>query len=353
MLFMLFFLCPRVVSSSAAEYGVGFTLALDYGTASIWYANGTAVDVVKLEGGSAYKQVMRLASVKPYSPMSTPEPTRGSLSAMFFQDYLPSSSPTEPADSDAEAIKWMLTGLKAATETYVEEPLTAVRISTPFPFPYKSSFHKTLQTTVESLGPRYFGTVTASTDITRIYNLKGQCDNDPYKPPDQKEKPDDPPREYLALDYSQSGILAFVVEEDCGVEYIHRKLHNTTLGASVEFPTKHEDLVHAFKDLVFRPFGAMDITWQANISELVLLGESTEDDMLQEVLAEVFGDNYTDLKVGSDKRAIVHHPLFAGSRAAAMGCQNRLEIELTHEWDERFQGWLLRDTREDQRWWWW
>ncbi|CAD0091864.1 unnamed protein product, partial [Aureobasidium vineae] len=283
MLFILFFLCPRVFSSNAAEYGVGFTLALDYGTASIWYANGTAVNVVKLEGGPMYKQVMRSGSVEPYSPTSTPELTRGPLGLMTFQNYLPSWTTAEPADHDTEAVKRMLTGLKVVTEAYVEEPLTAVRLSTPFSVQYKSPFCNTLQTTVETLGLRCFGIVTASTDITGIYGLQGQCDNDPYKTPDQKE--DDLPRQYLALDYSRAGISAFVVEEECRVEYTHRELHNTTLGATVEFPNKREDLTLALEDLVSRPFDAWYTAWQANVSGLVLLGESTEDAMLQEVLS--------------------------------------------------------------------
>ncbi|CAD0111850.1 unnamed protein product, partial [Aureobasidium uvarum] len=352
MLFILFFLCPRVISSGAAEYGVGFTLALDYGTASIWYANGTAVDVVKLEGGSAYKQVMRSASVEPYSPISSPKLTRGSPGLMPFQNYLPSWTTAEPVDNGAEAVKWMLNGLKAATEACLEEPLTAVRISTPFSLQYKSPFYNTLQATVESLGLRSFGVVTASTNIARIYGLEGQCDNDPYKTPDEMEKPDDPPREYLALDYSRAGISAFVVEEDCGVEITHRELHNTTLGAVVEFPGKREDLTHALKDLVFRPFDTAYSTWQAVISELVLLGESSQNVILQEVLSEVFGSNYTNLKARSDRRATTHHPLFAGSRAAAASCQQRLEVELTHEWDEHFQDWLPKNTQKDQIWWW-
>ena len=105
-------------------------------TASIWYANGTAaVDVVKLEGGFAYKQLMRLASAEHYKPASPIEPTRGSLGIMSLQNYLPSWTAPEPVSPDVEAITWMLKGLRAATEAYVEEPLTAVSISSPFHVP--------------------------------------------------------------------------------------------------------------------------------------------------------------------------------------------------------------------------
>jgi hypothetical protein len=85
-------------------------------------------------------------------------------------------------------------------------------------------------------------------------------------------------------------------------------------------------------------------TNSVEISELVMLGESTEDTMLHDVLSEVLGSNYTDLKAGSNERERTHDALFAGSRAVAMICQKQLEYELTHEWDEEFNGWLLKKT---------
>ncbi|KAI4741609.1 hypothetical protein E4T50_07983 [Aureobasidium sp. EXF-12298] len=326
------------------------------GTASIWYANGTAVDVVKLEGGATYKQIMRSANDQPLPLTSSDEPTRNSWGFVSLQDYLPSWTTSEPIDLESEAITWMLKGLKAATETHLETPMTAVSISSPFLIWPRNPFHDNLRTAVESLGLNYKGTRTASIAITGIYGLEGQCDLDVFKTPDQKE-PDDPAKTYLSLDYSRAGISAFLVEDDCGVAEVLRELHNTTLAANVEFPGKHEDLSRTLKNIM-RPiderlFGAVSREHPVEISELVMLGESTEDAMLHEVLSEVLGTNYIDLKAGSDKRARIHDPLFAGSRAAAMRCQEQLGLELTHEWNEKFQGWLLKDTQEEnQRWWW-
>lgn len=275
---------------------------------------------------------------------------------MSLQDYLPSWTAIEPVDPDAEALTWMLKGLKAATETYVEQSLTAVSISSPSLIRHGSPFENTLRTTVESLGLNYKGTRIAATAITSLYGLEGQCDPDVYKMPDQKES-DDPPQTYLALDYSRSGISAFLVEEECGVTEVLREFHNTTLAANIELSGKREDLTRAMRNMI-RPIdeqysGAVSYEHSVEISELVMLGESTEDALLHEVLMEVFGSNYTALRDRSDERANKHHPLFVGSRAAAMSCQKQLEFELTHEWDEKFQGWLLKDTSgEHQRWWW-
>jgi hypothetical protein len=375
MLFILFSFCTLVSSSSAAEYGVGFNLALDYGwvklnfgsfvpitdilpcsTASIWYANGTAVDVVKLEGGAAYTQIMRSANYQPLPLTSSDEPTRNSWRFMSLQDYLLSWTTSEPIDPESEAITWMLKGLKAATETHLEKPMTAVSISSPFLIRPRNPLHDTLRTTVESLGLNYKGTRTTSIAITGIYGLEGQCDLDVFKTPDRKE-PDDPAKTYLALDYSRAGISAFLVEDGCGVAEVLRELHNTTLAADVEFPGKHEDLARTLENIMRpideRSFGAVSREHPVEISELVMLGESTEDAMLHEVLSEALGTNYTNLKAGSDKRARIHDPLFAGSRAAAMGCQEQVELELTHKWDEEFQGWLLKDTQGENQIWRW
>jgi hypothetical protein len=332
--------------------GVSTTNISPYSTASIWYVNGTAVDVAKLEGGAAYKQVMRSASIRPHLPTSYDEPTRRSWGYMSLQDYLPSWIAAEPVDSDGEAISWMLKGLKAATEARMEEPLAAVGISCPFLIHHRTQFRNTLRTTVESLGLNYKGTKTASIAIMDLYGFEGQCELDVFKTPDQKE-PDDPPQTYLALDYSRAGISAFLVKEDCGVPEVLREYHNATLAADLEFPGKREDLSRTLEDLI-RPiedryFGAVSHTNPVEISELVMLGESTDDAMLHDVLSGVFGSKYTDLKAGSDERAILHPPLFAGSRAVAMSCQKQLEYELTHEWDEDFNGWLLKDIPGEDR----
>lgn len=344
------------MSEFSSAIVVSITDTYSYSTASIWYADGAAVDVVKLEGGAAYKQVMRSVNVLSDPSTSSTGSTRGSLGFMSLRDYLPLWTAIEPVDSNAEAITWMLKGLKAATETHVEEFLTAVSISSPFPIGHGSPFENTLRTTAESLGLNYKGTRTAATAITGLYGLEGQCDPDVYKTPDQKE-PDDPPKTHLGLDYSRAGISAFLVEEECGVTEVLREFHNTTLAADLEFPEKHEDLTRAMKNMI-RPVddrysGSVSQRKPVKLSELVMLGESTEDEILHEVLSEVFANNYTAMRARSDERARTHHPLFTGSRAAAMSCQKQLEFELTHQWDEKFQGWLLKDTSgEDQRWWW-
>ncbi|KAG9668825.1 hypothetical protein KCU99_g7431, partial [Aureobasidium melanogenum] len=314
------------------------------------------IDIVKLEGGLAYKQIMRSASAEPYRPVSSSEPTQGSLGFMFLQGNLPSWTAAESVDHDAEAITWMLKGLKGATEAYVEEPLADVTISSPFHFPYQGWLDNILSTSVESLGLRYLGTRRASTTITGIYGLEGRCHDDGFTLPDKRE-PDEPPKMYLALDYSLAGISVALVEDDCGIAEALREFYNATLGAGIDFPGKREDLARQLEDLT-RPIERWypeigDYKISVETSELVLLGESTEDAGLHEVLLEVFGSNYENLKTQSDKRAILNRPLFTGSRAVAQSCQRRLEDELTWEWDEQFKWWVPKTNQTGQQKWWW
>ncbi|KAK6002682.1 hypothetical protein QM012_001432 [Aureobasidium pullulans] len=357
MLLVLFFLSLRAFCNDAAgEYGVGFNLALDYGTASIWYANGTAVDVVKLEGGVAYKQIIRSASAEPYLSAAPAESSRGSLGFMSLQNYLPSWAATETVSHDVEVIRWMLKGLKGATEAYVEEPLTAVRISSSFYVPYHGWLRNTLSESVESLGLRYLGTGRVSADIIQIYGLEDQCRYDGFTTPDQRE-PDDPPQMYLAIDSSMAGLSVALVEEECGIAESLREFHNTTLGSGIDFSGKREDLIRQLKHLI-RPIDRWypdigDYKQSVEISALVLLGDYTEDVLLHEGLLEVFGSSYNNLKNESDKRARLHDPSFAGSRAAAMTCQGRLEYELTWEWDEQFHWWAPKKNQSANLKWWW
>ncbi|THW43352.1 hypothetical protein D6D22_04499 [Aureobasidium pullulans] len=361
-LFVLLFICPRVISS-AADPGAGFNLALDYGTASVWYANGTAVDIVKIEGGPAYKHFMH--SVTAECRLDVPENDWGQqkLGVMSFQDYLPTWATAKPVDPNADAITWMIKGLKAATEAYVEEPLTAVRISIPFTISRGSSFDSTMRTAVESLGLDYMGARLGSTAITSIYDLEGECDLNIYPTPDHKTTVDDPERICLAIDYSRAGISAFLVSEECSVTEIVRKFYNTSLGADANFAGMRNQLSRSLEDLTCRPFDDLSYTYPSElselllldnlgstypseISELVLLGESADNVMLHEILEEVLGRDYTALKAASDKRADVHLPVFAGSRAVAMQVQAHQEYISTRMWDEQRQDWMKRTSRQ-------
>lgn len=106
-------------------------------TASIHFANGSAYDVVKVEGGASYKETMRRLSnphdeishdkgslPAPASEDGLPQsftlvfPTRLQEALNYVSSMLPRKSPAPPPE--AESLLWMLKALKASSEAYLE-----------------------------------------------------------------------------------------------------------------------------------------------------------------------------------------------------------------------------------------
>ncbi|KEQ92402.1 hypothetical protein AUEXF2481DRAFT_32309 [Aureobasidium subglaciale EXF-2481] len=240
---------------------------------------------------------MRSVIADPHLLEASPEQTSQPIGAMLLQDYLPSFATRSPLNHNVETMNWMLRGLKGATEAFVEEPLTAVRISTNLP---RAPMVSIIQPDVESLGLKYLETRLEPTTVLSILGLEGNCDSNPYKLPDQMVVPDDPPQVYLAIDHSRAGISAFLAEEDCGIGWILRSFRNMNLGAEADFPGELEDLAHVLKHLMHQPVDEWGWIISSHICEIVLLGESTNDTTLDEALQYVLQANYTNLKARSD-----------------------------------------------------
>jgi len=106
----------------AADYGVGFDLTLDYGVASVYFSNGSAVDIAKIQGGPAYKQMMRATEVLDSHPTAsrplfdnTLEAGKASLSLQSLRDFLPPW--LGGRDAHAQSLSQKLKALKTATES--------------------------------------------------------------------------------------------------------------------------------------------------------------------------------------------------------------------------------------------
>ncbi|KAI5359109.1 hypothetical protein Slin14017_G100110 [Septoria linicola] len=119
-------------SVQAAEFGVGFNLNLDYGTASVYYRNGTTAVIAKIEGEPGYKQMMRSqAWILPHT-----DPAEGlAESAVYrkgqpvttsqtrlqdFREQLPLWLGGNAPDDNIRLLSGMLESLKKAVEAYTE-----------------------------------------------------------------------------------------------------------------------------------------------------------------------------------------------------------------------------------------
>ena len=48
-------------SPGQQDFGVGFSLSIDYAVASIYYPDGSYMDLVKTEGSPSYRELMKRA----------------------------------------------------------------------------------------------------------------------------------------------------------------------------------------------------------------------------------------------------------------------------------------------------
>ena len=115
---------------------------MHHSTASIYFSNGSTFDIAKIEGGSAYKQIMRASdSIRFYDGIPQQSKLDKSSKAALvvaqirlglqsLRDYLPPWLGGQ--DSRTEALSRMLKALKVATESFLETQLSDAEVVFPF-----------------------------------------------------------------------------------------------------------------------------------------------------------------------------------------------------------------------------
>ncbi|KAL8723922.1 MAG: hypothetical protein Q9166_008220, partial [cf. Caloplaca sp. 2 TL-2023] len=316
----------------AAEHGVGFGLSADYGVASIYFSNGSSVDLAKIEGGPAYKRMMRTAGSSTEATVRHPTlidaflhpRTQLSLALESLRNHLPPW--IRPNDTTALPLSRMLQALRTASESYLETPLAGVEVVVPFPA--SDAFLRTLRSTCSSLGiylplsaPPPAGILAA-----RAYGIGRGCPDDDQWYDEQL---------ILTVDYSRAALTALLVYEDCGYFEMGDDLHNTTLGAdalSTSSDRGRADLARALRKITRLPLHIGNGAGLTEISELILIGESAGDKQLQDVLKEVLSEQSDSLLKGANERRTgVIDPIFAASRGVAYDCWDRLEYSASAE----------------------
>lgn len=117
---------------------------------------------------------------------------------------------------------------------------------------------------------------------------------------------------------------AFLVIEDCDIYEELRTVHDTTLGSGSDIPRaeRHDAIKVALEDIVKPPYVHGTSTYKA-IKDVILLGESTDNEVLHVVLEEVLSRPFINLNIGASKERLkMVEPLFATSRGAAKACLN-------------------------------
>ncbi|THZ20135.1 hypothetical protein D6C91_04855 [Aureobasidium pullulans] len=289
-------------------------------TASIQFANGSAQDIVKIEGGISYKEMMRWLSntndtKRAYRLYKMPSSwSQRLVHAESFQNainLLSSMWPTQPPPltPQAHALLWMLKALKAATEACIEQPVQYIVITNPLPLESSPTYHSAIHSASSTLGLRLGSTHFLNAQAAaEAYETKGTCD----LLPDSYD------------DYASDHLFVAINYNHCDIYEELRTVHDTTLGSGSDIPRaeRHDAIKAALGDIVKPPYVQGTSTYKA-IRDIVLLGESTNNEVLHAVLEEVLSRPFINLNIGASKERLkMVNPLFAASRGAAKACLN-------------------------------
>jgi len=382
----------------ATEYGVGFGLTIDYGyvrtlqcitrltdtderpsVASVYFPNGSIVNIAKIEGTPNYKTTMKAAAhihTNIAAPLTDSNAIVDSDSCdcyrawnhvprrsfktryylMLIYEYFPRAtvgmqhyfkiiqshlppwmggSEAQILDTSSQSLADMLRVLKFATEAYLGTEIPNAAISVPFPVGsgrvHSSSLEVRLNAAASTLKLKLFRPFEAMSFLSseEIEAKKRAITHFRCHPDDEGF--------VLGIDFNDAALTATIRVPDCSMNsmsYITRGvLHSIELGArklsSVE--NWHDVLVSALHDLTKLPMSG--VTKRDQINTLILVGDSARDERLHHGLKDVLGDQYDRLIASvRDDGTPARDPQFLGAASAAR-----------HNWDKNCYPFPSRD----------
>lgn len=320
---------------------------MHHSTASIYFSNGSTFNIAKIEGGSAYKHIMRASdSIRVYDGI--PQQSRLDKSSKAYlvvaqirlglqslRDYLPPWLGGQ--DSRTEALSRMLKALKVATESFLEAPVSDVEVVAPFEA--SETYLAALRAACSSLSlrmPRWTHP-PAGIYAARANGIEGRCEWDP-----QNGRPIwiDEEQLVLTVDYSRAALTVVLWSEFCTIYENRRFLHEPKLGTDALFlntshttgpDTARAQLAEALREITRLPLATGNGAGLTVISQLVMMGESADDPRLHDALVQVLrdehshGDSVKVLGKGAFYAGGKVDPVFAASQGLAEDCLGRLE----------------------------
>ncbi|THW65375.1 hypothetical protein D6D25_01928 [Aureobasidium pullulans] len=182
-------------------------------------------------------------------------------------------------------------------------------ITNPLPLESSPTYHSAIHSASSTLGLRLGSTHFLNAQAAaEAYETKGTCD----LLPDSYD------------DYASDHLFVAINYNHCDIYEELRTVHDTTLGSGSDIPRaeRHDAIKAALGDIVKPPYVHGTSTYKA-IRDIVLLGESTNNEVLHVVLEEVLSRPFINLNIGASKERLkMVNPLFAASRGAAKACLN-------------------------------
>nr|POE84624.1 hypothetical protein CFP56_73113 [Quercus suber] len=270
---MLFFLGLLRLASAVPEYGVGFSLALDYGRSP--NLNGAWCDPL----------------IRFYTSTT-------SLLCRFDNPW--GERHTNP---HAETLLPLLRALKISTESYIGHEITDAVVTVP-------------GRRGETLASQW-----PAGHLAAVANHIGRLTfGAPYNPEQL----------VLTVDYSRAALTMTLFIDDIGSFETVRLTHSLNLGAGKLSLGDRALLRSELRQIMRTPIHG-EYSHLSQINHVVLLGEHGNDSglrkVLQQVLLEMDNEAVADT-VSSTSSAMVD-PLFAAAIGASFVCYNTLELEAT------------------------
>lgn len=312
------------------------------------------MDVAKIEGSQAYKQMMRGANAWE-TPWDTPlleTPVVASTSgistayeslsvvhffttlikldatlwAPYFPEMLspwlsrnvktPTSPLQEPKDARVATLELMIRALVTAVESYLDEKISSADVTTPFTI--SDDFRAAIHSAASSLSLKVHRSRLAPISATSISGIpSGKCDNW-----NGTHFNDDRKQLILVIDYSRAALTATLLSEKCNYFKAERLLHDTRFGAERLGECNDaclENFKLEFRRLIRLPLENVPSEFSAEFrSGLLLIGESVPSVILNRMLKDVDGEKPGNLlDASATERPQVKNPTFLAARGAA------------------------------------
>ncbi|EQB56317.1 hypothetical protein CGLO_03669 [Colletotrichum gloeosporioides Cg-14] len=284
-LFCLLITTAAAVASSLSHPpvpGVGFSLTPDYGTAAIFFQNGSHVEVARIEGSPAYKSFMR----KGDNATSIVEDLPGM--SLLRNAVCPPLQPFGLAicerDPDFDSCQGLLRSLQSSVASYLGTTFCYAGVVVPDQtWQYQDYI---INKAIKSVGLRLTHRVLSAAKLVMWANRI----NNPSTPRYETQA-------VLSVDYSDSGLNVNLFADDEGVADVLRQVYDQQLGADRREQPGHLQAVKALLTEVTKlPLGYDLYGHQMpdKIQRVVLYGDAVMDGGFLDMLKAVVGVDVVD-----------------------------------------------------------
>lgn len=290
-----------------------------------YLANGTYIDIAKIEGCERYKAYMLGSQAKEPSVLISAKYCP--LSRHLCQRYWPIKTVAQRRTPLAP----MLQALVAAAESTLEEPIHSALVTA---YDLEIIDHDLAQRDVQAaLSNVHVNSQNRLDHVVRqmvpALGIRGRCSDhsNPYLLPDDPSYFADPVQLILTVEYIRHSLTAALWEEDCGIlSQQPGRVHSTKLGHDAMNTCRRgkasASCGKAFNSVLRGLVSSQESIHITNqtIGAVLVMGELAKDDamltLLRQVLQEQFSNGESaDLSLVVRELAV--DPTYAGSRASA------------------------------------